>query len=165
MSRHLQKATVMRRTTLTLALAAATLSNQPLEAQSRHDRKAKQMEESAQPKAVSGGATFQTPIPIENCFDVVLNHLKRQGHDIELADRDAGRIVTVMEVSGSHSQTGTRILVTLIKDSNSQTTLRIVVTTQKRKKLLVAEPWSDPKVDDAASGKVAAEMQEALTSR
>jgi len=165
MSRHLQKATVMRRTTLTLALAAATLSNHPLVAQTRHDRAARRMEESAQPKAVSGGTTFQTPIPIENGFDAVLNHLKRQGHDIELADRDAGRIVTVMETVGSHSQTGTRILVALIKDSNSQTTLRIVVTTQKRKKLLMAEPWSDAKVDDAASRKVTAEMQEALKSR
>ena len=154
-----------RPTILGLALAAAILSNQPLEAQSRHDRKAKQMEESAEPRAVSGGATFQTPIAIEKCFDGILNHLKRQGHDIELADRDAGRIVTVLEIAGSHSQTGTRILVTLIKDSNSQTSLRIVVTTQKRKKLLMAEPWSDPKVDDAASGKVAAEMQEALKSR
>ena len=154
-----------RRTILGLTLAAGTLSIHPLAAQSRHDRKAKQMEESAEPRAVSGGATFRTPIPIEKCFDAVLNHLKRQGHDIELADRDAGRIVTVMEISGSHSQTGTRILVTLIKDSNSQTTLRIVVTTQKRKKLLMAEPWSDPKVDDAASRKVTAEMQEALKPR
>ena len=139
---------------LTFAVAAATLSTHPCTGQSRHERKAQQTEESAQPKAVGGGVTFQTPLAIEKCFEAALNHLKRNGHDIELADREAGRIVTVMEVTGSHSQTGTRILATLIKDSDSQTSLRVAVTT-----------WNDPKVDSTESTKVAAELQEALKAQ
>ena len=150
---------------LTFAVAAATLSTHPCTGQSRHQRKAQQMEESAQPKTVAGGVTFQTPLSIEKCFEAALNHLKRNGHDIELADREAGRIVTVMEVTGSHSQTGTRILATLIKDSDSQTSLRVAVTTQKRKRLLVTEPWSDPKVDSTESTKVAAQLQETLKAQ
>jgi hypothetical protein len=144
------------------AIATAILFSHLCSAQSRHERKARQLEESAQPKALAGGVTFQTPLPIEECFDAVLNHLKHQGHYIELADREAGRIVTVMEVAGTHSQTGTRILVTFIKDSDSQTSVRVGVIAQKRKKLLVTEPWSDPKVDEAESSKAAAEMQKAL---
>jgi hypothetical protein len=147
---------------LVLAIAVAIVASHSGTAQSRHERKARQMEESAQPKALAGGVTFPMPIPIAKCFDAVLNHLKRQGHDIDLADREAGRIVTVMEVAGGHSQTGTRILVTLIKDSDTQTSVRVAVTTQKRKKLLVTEPWSDPKVDESESAKAAAEMEKAL---
>src|SRR5262249_23776759 len=110
-------------------------------------------------KAVAGGVTFPTPMPIEKCFDAVLNHLKRRGHEIDLADREAGRIATVMEVAGGHSQTGTRVLATLIEDSDSQASVRVAVTAQKRKKLLVTEPWSDPKVDESESAKAAAEME------
>jgi hypothetical protein len=40
-----------------------------------------------------------------------------------------------------YSQTGSRIIVTLIKDNGSQTSIR-VVPKQKRKKLLQTEPLS-----------------------
>ena len=150
---------------LTFAVATATLSTHPCTGQSRHEHKAQQREECAQPKTVAGGVTFQTPLSIEKCFEAALSHLKRNGHDIELADHEAGRIVTVMEVTGSHSQTGTRILATLIKDSDSQTSVRVAVATQKRKRLLITEPWSDPKVDRTESTKVAAELQDSLKAQ
>jgi|SRR5215471_12776939 len=151
-----------RQRLLVLAIATAIVASHSGAAQSRHERKARQLEKSAQPKAVAGGVMFPTPMPIEKCFDAVLNHLKRRGHDIDLADREAGRIATVIEVAGGHSQTGTRVLATLIEDSDSQTSVRVAVTAQKRKKLLVTEPWSDPKVDESESAKAAAEMEKAL---
>ena len=145
-----------------LALPIVIATTQPEAAQSRHERKAKELAESAQPKGLAGGVTFQTPLSMDRCFETVLNDLKRKGHDIEIADRDAGRIVTAMEIAGSHSQTGTRILVTLIKDSDTQTSVRVAVSSQKRKKLLTTEPWSDPRVDEEASGSVARQLEEAL---
>jgi hypothetical protein len=163
MNSHQEKATFMyRHRLLVLAIATALVASRSDAAQSRHERKARQLEESAQPKALAGGVAFQTEVPIAKCFDAVLNHLKRQGLDIDLTDREAGRIVTVMEVAGGHSQTGTRILVTLIKDGDSRTSVRVAVTAQKRKKLLVTEPWSDPKVEESESAKTAAEMEKAL---
>jgi hypothetical protein len=88
------------------------------------------MEASAKAQTVAGGTKFQTSTPIGKCFAAVLTYLKHQGHDIELADRDAGRIATVLTVTGNHSLTGTRILVTFVEDSHSQTSLRVVVTSQ-----------------------------------
>jgi len=147
---------------LALPFVVATMTTQSATAQSRHERRARELEESAQPKALAGGVTFATPVPMDRCFEAVLNQLKRQGHDIETADREAGRIVTVMAISGSHYQTGARILVTFIKDSATQNSLRVAVTSQKRKKLLTTEPWSDPKVDEEASTSVARQLEEAL---
>src|SRR6516165_4810450 len=91
--------------------------------QNRHERKARQMEASAKAQTVAGGTKFQTSTPIGKCFAAVLTYLKHQGHDIELADRDAGRIATVLTVTGNHSLTGTRILVTFVEYSHSQTSL------------------------------------------
>jgi hypothetical protein len=69
-----------------------------------------------------------------------------------------------MQITGGYSQTGTRTIVNFIKDSDTQTTVRVAVTKQKRKKLLQTESWSDPKVDDAASQKAAAEVKAMLTN-
>jgi hypothetical protein len=111
---------------------------------------------------VAGGVTFQSPISVEKTFDALVNELKREGHDIDRADRDAGQIITAMEITGGYSQTGTRIIVTLIKDSESQATVRVVMAKQKRKKLLQTEPWSDPKADDKESQKAADALKSAL---
>ena len=150
-----------RRIVVFSMLAAATMSVPPAMAQ-RHERKQAEMEASAQAKPVAGGVTFQVALPLDRCFDAVLNVLKRNGHEIESASKDAGTIVTAMEIAGKHSQTGTRYHVVLIKDGETQTSLRVAVTVQKRKKLLQAEPWSDPKLDEPESTKAAAELQEAL---
>ena len=147
---------------LAFTFIIATFTIDPSSTQSRHERKAKEFEESAQPRAIAGGVTFHTPLSIDQCFETVLNHLKRQGHDIEIADKDAGRIVTAMKIAGSHSQTGTSILVILIKDTDTKTSVRVAVSSQKRKKLLMTEPWSDPKLDEAESATVARQLQEAL---
>jgi hypothetical protein len=147
---------------LAVPFVIATFTTDPSAAQSRHERKAKELEESAQPKALAGGVNFHTPLSIDQCFETVLNHLKRQGHDVEIADKDAGRIVTAMKIAGRHSQTGTRILVILIKDTDTKTSVRVAVSAQKRKKLLMTEPWSDPKLDEAESATVARQLQEAL---
>jgi hypothetical protein len=142
-------------------LLIAAIAAHPSAAQSPHERKAKELEESA-PKAQAGGVTFQTSLPLAKCFDAVLNHLKRKGHDIDTANKEAGRIVTVMEIAGGYSQTGTRILVTFLPDSDTQTPIRVAVSVQKRKKLLSTEPWSDHKTDETQSASVATQLQEAL---
>jgi Glu-tRNA(Gln) amidotransferase subunit E-like FAD-binding protein len=147
---------------VTIALSAATVTIQPLAAQSRQERKAQQVAESAAPKNVAGGTTFRNPTPIEMTFENIANELKREGHSIDRADKDAGQIITAMEIEGGYSQTGTRILVTLIKDNDNQTTVRVVVTKQKRKKLLQTEPWSDPKADNQESQQTADALRASL---
>ena len=138
-----------------MAIIASTLIVPPMAAQGRHERKAQEAADSAAPKNVPGGVTFQNPNPFEKTFDVVVNELKREGHLIDRADKDAGQIITGMEIAGGYSQTGTRIVVTLIKDNDDQTSIRVVVTKQKRKKLLQTEPWGDPKADDQESQRAA----------
>ncbi len=128
----------------------------------RHERKAKEAADSAAPQNIAGGITFQSPVPIDKTFEVVTNELKREGHTLDRADKDAGQIITTMEISGGYSQTGTRIVVTLIKDSDSQTSLRVVVTKQKRKKLLQTEPWGGAKADNEESQKVAGALKAVL---
>jgi hypothetical protein len=85
-----------RRTLRSLSAAAMTLARaksfvHPSLAQ-RHERKAQQIEESAQIQAVTGGITFQTSLPIDRCFEAVANCLKRNGHEIQAANKDAGTI-------------------------------------------------------------------------
>jgi hypothetical protein len=146
-----------------LVASAIVPALQPLSAQSRHERKEQQLADSAAPKNVAGGVTFQSPTSMEKTFEVIANDLKRQGHAIDRADKDAGQIVTAMEITGGYTQTGTRILVTLIKDSDTQTSVRVVVAKQKRKKLLQTEPWGDPKSDDKESQTVAEALKAALS--
>ena len=155
-----------RRTLRSLSAAAVTLAAamafvHPSLAQ-RHERKAQQIEESAQIPAVTGGITFQTSLPIDRCFEAVANSLKRNGHEIQAANKDAGTILSAMEIAGKYTQTGTRYHVIFIKDGNTQTSIRVAVTVQKRKKLLQTEPWSDPKIDDEQTAKAAADFEEAL---
>ncbi len=151
------------RTNLTCSIiaAAVALTIQPAAAQ-RHERKQAEIEQSAKATAVSGGVTFQSTLPYDRCFDAVASYLKRTGHEIEFASKETGTIVTSLEIAGKHSQTGTRIHVTLMKDSESQTSVRVGVSTQKRKKLLQTEPWSDPKLDDSESQKTAGDLEDAL---
>jgi hypothetical protein len=146
---------------LASALAAASLSLEPAHAQF-HQRKQAELEQSAQATGAAGGVTFQSPLSYERCFEAVNNFLKRAGHEIETANKDAGSIVTATKITGKYTQTGTRVHVTLIKDSDSQTSVRVAVTLQKRKKLLATEPWSNPKVEDTQTSKAATELQEAL---
>ena len=101
-------------------------------------------------------------LPIDRCFEAVANSLKRNGHEIQAANKDAGTILSAMEIAGKYTQTGTRYHVIFIKDGNTQTSIRVAVTVQKRKKLLQTEPWSDPKIDDERTAKAAADFEEAL---
>ena len=144
-----------------VALAAAIVFTHPVMAQ-RHERKLAELEQSAQVRAVDGGVTFQVALSLDKCFDSVINTLRRTGHEIESANKDAGTIVTAMEIAGKYSQTGTRCQVVFMKDSDKLTSVRVAVVVQKRKKLLQTEPWGDPKLDEAQSRKAAADLQEAL---
>jgi hypothetical protein len=145
-----------------VAISSLALIGQPLTAQSRHDRKAEEATDSAAPKNVPGGITFPNPTSIDKTFEIVVNELKREGHSIERADKDAGQIITAMEITGGYSQTETRIILTLIKDNDNQTSIRVVVAKQKRKKLLQTEPWSDPKADDKESQQAADALRAAF---
>ena len=145
------------------ALAAAAISLQPAIAQ-HHERRQAELEQSAQTTPISGGVTFPSSLPYDESFDAVSNYLKRNGREIESGNKDTGSLVTVMEIAGKYTQTGTRIHVTLIKDSDTQTSVCVAVTMQKRKKLLQTEPWSEPKLDDTQSQKTAADLEQALKS-
>lgn len=131
-------------------------------AQSRRERKAEVVEESGKPKNVTGGSTFTVTNFYDKTYDAVLNFLKRGGETIEQASKETGQIVTGMVIRGGYSQTGTRILVTLIKDSDTSTTIRVAVTEQKRKKLLQTEPWSDPKVNVKQTEDIASHIKDSM---
>ena len=127
----------------------------PACAQGRHDRKQAAAEESAKPKAVAGGITFQRAAPYDKTFEDVVNFLKKQGYEIDSADKDTGNIFTTMSITGKWRQTGTRVSVTLIKDSDAATSLRVAVTEQKRYKAAQTEPWGEPKVNNGKSSEIA----------
>jgi hypothetical protein len=149
---------------LTSLLIAALGTQVSIYGQGRHERREQKLEESAKPKSVSGGASFQTNISYDNAYDAVLNYLKRQDYTIDSASKETGQIVTAMTVKGGYSQTGTRVYVTLIKDNETSTTIKVAVSEQKRKKLLQTEPWGDPKVNSEKSSKLADDIKSALTS-
>ncbi|HEY2381428.1 MAG TPA: hypothetical protein VGK48_09655 [Terriglobia bacterium] len=123
--------------------------------QNRKDKKEAQLAESAKPKNVAGGVKFQVQKSYAESYDVLLNWVKRADYTIESADKENGLISTAMTITGGYSQTGTRLMLTLIKDTDTATTVRVVVTDQKRKKLLTTEPWSDPKVNQPETQRVA----------
>ena len=128
-------------------------------AQDRRERKELERTESAQPREVPGGVTFQVNVPLETAFETVLTAFKRKEYAIESADKVLGRIGTGMTVTGGYIQTGSRVIVVFIKDSDSQTSIRVTTTAQKRKKLLQAEPWENPKLDVAATAKAIDELK------
>jgi len=127
------------------------------------EKKEQKLADSAEIKNVSGGVTFQSQVAINSAYDIVLNHLKRQGLTIDSADKEVGQIVTAMDITGGYSQTGKRVYVTFIKDNDTQTTLRVAVSEQKRKKLLSVEPWGNPKVNNEQSAKIADEIKSLFT--
>jgi hypothetical protein len=155
---------VRRLAFVTACSIALLLATGPRAYGQRHARKEAANAESAAPRSVKGGATFQVPVAYEKAYEGILNHLKRQGYSLDVADRDAGQLVTAMDIKGGYSQTGTRVQVTCIKDSDAQTSVRVAVTEQKRKKLLQVEPWGDPKVNEEASAKLAEEFKSAISS-
>lgn len=142
-----------------IAAVATVLSGS---AQSRHERKVQQVADSGAPQNVPGGVSFKASVSFATAMDAVVNKLKREGHAIERADRDAGEVASVMEITGGYSQTGTRILISFIKDSDTETTIRVVVTKQKRKKLLQTEPWGAAKANEAESRREADVLEAGL---
>ena len=156
----------MLKYSLALFICAGTMvaAGSILCAQSRSEKKEARIAESSQPKNVKGGTVFQVGIPYEKAYDAVLNHLKRQGYTIEVSGKETGQVITAMDIKGGYTQTGTRVQVTCIKDNDTQTSIRVAVTEQKRKKLLQAEPWDDPKVNEAESRKTAEEIKAAVAA-
>jgi hypothetical protein len=132
--------------------------------QGRHEKREAKLEESAKPKSVAGGTTFEVDVAYDKAYDTILNYLKKQDYTIDSASKETGQIVTAIVVKGGYSQTGTRVYVTLIKESETKTTIKVAVSEQKRKKLLQTEPWGDPKVNSERSSKLADEVKAALTT-
>jgi hypothetical protein len=147
---------------LILFLLVLTLSTSGGSAQSRKEKKAAKVTESAKPKSVPSGIKLPVSKSYADTYDFVLNWIKKADYTIESADRDNGLITTAITVAGGYSQTGSRVMLTLIKESDAMTTVKVVVTEQKRKKLLVTEPWSDPKVNDKETERVAELIKTAL---
>lgn len=141
----------MKKSITVTAVALFVATAQLVSAQGFHQKQEAKRAASAAPQSVAGGAMLQTAVSMEEAFNSAVNELKRQGYILESVDKDAGQIMTAMVIKGGYSQTGTRVIVTFIKNDNDMTTVRVAVTEQKRKKALQAEPWSDPKVDMAAS--------------
>lgn len=128
----------------------------------RRARRERAVVESGKAKSVGGGSLVKLELPYDKAYEAVLTFLKKQGMDIDAADRDAGRIVTAMSITGGHHQTGTRTQVTLIKENDAATSVRLAVTTQMRYKALQTEPWSDAKVDETQTGSLITALEGAL---
>jgi len=147
---------------LWLLLVQCCLIGMPAAHAQRHQKREAAIEESAKPHGISGGVKFQVSKPVDVVYESALTFLKRADYAIDSADKEAGQIITAMTISGGYSQTGRRVYVILIKDSDTTTTLRVAVTDQKRKKLLQTEPWSDPKVNEKESDKIASDLKGSL---
>ncbi len=149
---------------ITGSLLVVPCFQSPSSGQGRHEKRERKLEESAKPKSVSGGVTFQTNMSYDKAYDAVLSYLKRQDYTIDSAGKETGQIVTAIAITGGYSQTGTRVYATLIKDSETSTTIKVIVSEQKRKKLLQTEPWGDPKVNAEKTSKLADDIKAALKS-
>lgn len=126
----------------------------PLLAQ-RHARKEAAIEESGKARGVTGGVKVSIAKAYDDVYQRTLNYLKKSDYAIESADKETGQIVTEMTITGGYSQTGRRVYAIFIKDTDSSTIVRVAVTDQKRKKLLQTEPWSDPKVNEKETERIA----------
>ena len=124
----------------------------------RHERREAAIAESGKAQTVTGGAEFQVPEPSEKAFDAILTYFQGAGYALEptMSSRDLGQIVTAMVIEKGRfgKQTGTRVQVSLVKNG-TVTTVRVAVSEQSRRKLLQAEPWSDPKISFEESQRVA----------
>jgi hypothetical protein len=147
-----------------IAILICSTSAQTIVGQSRAEKKQAKLEESAKPKNVAGGVKFHVQKSYQDTYEALLNWVKRADYTIEGADKETGIITTAMTITGGYSQTGTRLILTLIKDSDTATTVKVVVTEQKRKKLLATEPWSDPKVNDKETEKIADQVKVTVSS-
>jgi len=154
---------VYRMTVFGLLLAALPMATTFASPQGLHERHMAQVEESAKPTGVAGGASFQDHASYNTTFDGVVTLLKKQGYAIDSASKDAGTVFTSMSIKGHWRQTGTRVNVSLIRDSKTVTEVQVAVTQQKRFKALQTEPWGSPKVNKAKSSALAAKMKAALT--
>jgi hypothetical protein len=83
-------------------------------------------------------------------YQAIVNQLNKDGVNIETASKDAGIQTAVAVVKGGYRQTGNYTKITFI-DEGGSTTARVAVYEVKRFKAFKAEPWSDPKVNAAAS--------------
>ncbi|MBI1745924.1 MAG: hypothetical protein HYR55_04960 [Acidobacteria bacterium] len=145
-----------------VVLSVVLLAQVSVQGQSRKARREANAEESAKPKKVSGGETFQTSNPYDKAYDLTLNFFKKQDYTMDSASREIGQIITAMSIEGGYRQTGTRVQITLIKESETSTTVRVAVAKQKRYKALQVEPWGDPKVDAKESAKLADDLKTTL---
>jgi len=148
-----------------LVVAVSTVWTCAVSGQGRHEKREQRLEDSAKPKAVSSGVTFQVEMRYESAYDAVLDYLKRQDYTIDSAGKETGQIVTAITIKGGWSQTGTRVYLTLFKDKDTQTSIKVTVSEQKRKKLLQTEPWGDPKANAEKSRALADQIKASLSGK
>jgi hypothetical protein len=127
-----------------------------------HEKTMERHEASGNIQGIVGGIKISVAKPYDEIYEKTLNYLKKNDYAIESASKETGQIATQMTVKGGYTQTGTRVYAILIKDSDSSTTVRVAVSEQKRKKLLQADPWSDAKVNEKESQRIADELKTSL---
>lgn len=152
-------------TRIALFFSAFALCFSLAQAGSFADRKNQRLADSATPVAVKGAPSFTIPTAYDVAFDTIVRTLKKADESIALADRETGMIATEITVTGGYRQTGTRTIVTLIKESDSETTVKVAATKQTRYKALSIEPWSAPKLDDAATPGALERLQAAFKAK
>lgn len=148
-------------------LLASTVMAPQLLAQSRQEKREARNAESAKPRQVPGGITFQVKMTASDAFDAVLKQMQLNNVTLdESTKKDLGQMISEMEIVDvggfRNNNKGYRTYVTFIKEGDALTTVRVNVTVQQRTKHLQAEPWSDPKVDDERTIKLADALKSAL---
>lgn len=95
----------------------------------------------------------------EAAYSSVLNQLKRDGYEIDMASKDAG-IQTALILEGRIKQTGTYLKVTLLPLENK---LRVLVYEERRVRTLsTVSPWSATKVNVDKSELAALKLKDEL---
>jgi hypothetical protein len=113
---------------------------------------------------VSGGQSFAIANPSDKVFAAVVRHINLSNtYTIESANKETGMILTAMTISGgAWTKTGRRIVITVIEDTNNSSIVRVAITDQQVHNGAGYAPIGVAKVDDAASKKLAEELQPAL---
>ena len=131
-------------------------------AQGLHAKIEARKKEAEKPKPLAGGIKFQVPKSFDETYEKVVNWVNHEDYTIdpEQTRKEIGQIFTaVAQTKGGYTQSGNRLRITVIKDNETTTTIKVIVEDLKRKKLFAAEPWSDPKVNDKETQKVADQIK------
>jgi len=150
-----------------VVLIIAMCAVSQMDAQGLHAKIEARKKAAEKPQAIAGGVRFQVLQSFDEAYGKLVGWVNREDYTIDSAEtrKEIGQIVAaVAQTKGGYTQSGSRLRITVIKDDETTSTIKVIVEDLTRKKLLAAEPWGDPKLNEEESQPVADKVKKALGS-